>query len=149
MIYLLGNVSPIHFKCNMGHIQFMFHIYYTELVAYKSWNNIVIVFCVMPPWLSGRPLDKKFSIFWSLEGPWFESWFLAIFGHFISTLQHHFAYKKVLLFLQKWNLSETFWRMFNSIKEHWISTFKWWKKFQFQFLKKIITQLQKQILYCF
>ena len=94
MICLLGNVSFIHFKCNMGHIQFMFHIYYTEFVAYKCWNNILIVFCVMPPWLSGKALDKIFSLFWSLEGPRFESWvrptFLVIFGHFISSHQQHF-----------------------------------------------------------
>ena len=109
MICLLENVSFIHFKCNMGHIQFMFHIYYTEFVPYKSWNNILIVLCVMPPWLSGKALDKTSHFFCFLEGPWFESWliptFLAIFGHFISTHQHHFAYRKLLLFLQKGNSS--------------------------------------------
>ena len=48
--------------------------------------------------------------------------------------------------LPKENLSETFWKVFNSIKEHWISTFKWWKKFQFQFLKKIITHIKEKKL---
>ena len=74
MICVLGNESFIHFKCNMGHIQLMFHIYYTEFVAYKSWKNILIVLCVMPPWLWGKALDNKVSLFWSLEGPWFKSW---------------------------------------------------------------------------
>ena len=107
MICLLENVTFIHFRCNLGHIQVMFHIYYTDFVAYKSWNNILIVFYVMPPWLSGKALDKTSHFFCFLEGPWFESWliptFLAIFGHFISTHQHHFTNRKLLLFLQKGN----------------------------------------------
>ena len=64
----------------------------------------------LPPWLSGRALDKNLSLFWLLEGPWFESrlrpTFLVIFGHFIPTLPHQFEYKKLLLFLQKGNKSQ-------------------------------------------
>ena len=88
MICLLGNVSFMHFKCNMGHIQFMFHIYYTEFVAYKSWNNILVRLCVMPLWLSGKAFDKISHFFWSLEGPWLRT---AFFLHFLSEIQQHSA----------------------------------------------------------
>ena len=63
----------------------MFHIYYTEFVAYKSWNNILIVFYVIPPWLSGKALDKKFSLFLLYGRPLVR--ILAetnIFGHFLA-----------------------------------------------------------------
>ena len=127
MICLLGNVSFIHFKCNMGHIQFMFHIYYTEFVAYKSWNNILIVLCVMPPWLNGRALVWISFIFCFPGRHRFEFQvritFLVIFWPKISSI---FSIRKSCYFCikgtrPKGQLAAGVWRVFNSIKEHYIS----------------------------